>query len=342
MAEHELGFTPMVSVVMPIRNEARFIKRSLGAVLSQSYPKERIEVIIADGLSTDNTREIIRQMPTEIPVTIIENPLIKQAPGLNLAIQHAKGEIIVRVDGHTIIASDYVQECVRALTETQAANVGGPMRPIGDTVMGKAIASAGKSPFAVPTAFHVSDKAQFTDTVYMGAWRQEIFTHVGLFNEDMIPNEDYELNYRIIKQGGQIYLTPRIRSEYFGRQTLPALARQYFSYGIGKVRTLMLHPASLKLRHLVAPLFVLFTVGGSALIWLHPLISALWVTVMLLYATLNLAFAIRQAAIDRVSVWRVSLAFLTIHFAWGSGFLFGLGQNLYSRAMEGRRTDPTR
>lgn len=332
MSQEEPDLTPLVSIIMPVRNEAKFIKRSLGAVLHQTYPHERIEVIIADGQSTDNTREIIRQISTDVRVIIIDNPRIRQAPGLNLAIQHAGGSIIVRVDGHTIIAPDYVQECVRALKETGAANVGGPMVPVGDTLMGKAIASAGRSPFAVPTAFHVSDKAQFTDTVYMGAWMRQIFEQVGLYNEEMLTNEDYELNHRIVKHGSKIYLTPHIKSLYYGRQTLSALARQYFHYGVGKTHTLSLHPESLKPRHLVAPLFVLFIVIGGALSWLHPLLAMGWAAGMLSYATLNLLFTFRQAVKDSASMWRISVAFLTIHLTWGSGFLYGVGSKAVRRA----------
>jgi len=314
---------------MPIRNEAKFITRSLGAVLSQSYPKQRMEVIIADGLSSDNTIDIIREMHTDVLVIIIDNTGIKQASGLNLAIQRATGDVIVRVDGHTIVAPDYIEECVRALEETGAANVGGPMKPIGETLMGRAIASAGKSPFAVPTPFHISDKPQFTDTVYMGAWRRKTFEQIGFYNTEMPSNEDYELNHRIIKRGGKIYLTPRIKSEYFGRQTLGSLARQYFNYGIGKVRMLSLYPESLKLRQVVAPTFVLYLVIGSVLSWLHPLLLAVWGAGVLAYMTLNLFFAFRQSVADHTSLWRISFAFLTIHLSWGTGFLVALGKNLY-------------
>jgi succinoglycan biosynthesis protein ExoA len=204
---------PLVTVIMPIRNEALFIRRSLGAVLVQDYPSDRLEILIADGMSDDGTVDIIRTLSVADRVRIIPNPGKRQAEGLNLAIEQAKGEIIVRVDGHTIIASNYVRECVQVLKETGASNVGGAMDPIGITLMGKTIAAAGKSSFSVPTAFHVSDKPQITDTVYLGAWWREIFDTVGLYNTSVTPNEDYELNYRIRQAGGTIYLTPRIQSQ---------------------------------------------------------------------------------------------------------------------------------
>jgi cellulose synthase/poly-beta-1,6-N-acetylglucosamine synthase-like glycosyltransferase len=311
---------PPVTIVMPIRNEAQFIARSLGAVLAQDYPADRMQILIADGQSDDDTRAIIRALPGAERVQIVDNPGRKQAEGLNLLIPLATGEYVIRVDGHTIIAPDYVRECVRALAETGAGNVGGAMDPVGLTPMGRAIAAAGKSSFAVPTAFHVSERAQFTDTVYMGAWPRAVFDRVGLFNTAATPNEDYEFNYRLRAAGYRIYLTPRIRSQYFGRQTLRALWRQYFRYGIGKVQTLRLHPGSLRPRHLIAPLFTAGLIGGIPLALIVPLLWLPWLIGVGLYAALNLFFSFRAARRADVPVWRLPPVFLTIHLAWGLGF----------------------
>ena len=316
---------PLVSVIMPVRNEAAFIARSLGAVLAQDYPPDQLEVLIADGMSTDDTLSIIRAMPGSERVRIIPNPARKQAEGLNAAIPLARGEIIVRVDGHTIIAPDYVTACVSTLQHTGAANVGGAMDPVGITPVGKAIAAAGKSPFAVPTAFHVSDRAQYTDTVYMGAWRRELFETIGLYNPATTPNEDYELNVRIRQAGGRIYLSPAIRSQYYGRQTLAALARQYYAYGIGKTQTLRQHPRSVRPRHLIAPLFTAGLVIGGLLALLHPVLLALWLAGICAYVALNLLFSLRTARrIGLSAAWRLPLVFATIHLAWGAGFWAGL------------------
>jgi glycosyltransferase involved in cell wall biosynthesis len=322
---------PTVTVIMPIRNEAAFIERSLGAVLAQDYPPDKLDVLVADGMSDDGTPDIIRAMPGAERVTIIPNPGRRQAEGLNAAIPLATGEVIVRVDGHTIIAADYVRECVRALVETGAYNVGGAMDPVGITPMGKAIAAAGKSPFAVPTAFHVSGQAQYTDTVYMGAWQRGVFDLVGLYDVTTTPNEDYELNYRTRKAGGKIYLTPRIRSQYFGRQTLGALARQYYKYGIGKIQTLSIHPESVRPRQLVAPAFVAGLLVGGVLALLHPVFLALLLLGIGAYAALNLLFSLRQARGDVGLLWRLPIIFTTIHLAWGAGFWVGLWRVLTKR-----------
>ncbi len=316
---------PLVSVIMPIRNEEAFIARSLGAVLGQDYPADCIEALIADGQSDDRTREIIASLPGATRVRIIENPQCRQAFGLNAALREARGEIIVRVDGHTIIAPDYIRQCVRALEVSGAVNVGGRMEPQGETAMGRAIAAAGASRFGVPTAFHVSDKPQYTDTVYLGAWPRDALLAVGGFDERLQVNEDYELNYRLRQAGGRIYLSPAIRSTYFGRQTLRALARQYFAYGWDRTNTLKLHPASLKPRQLVAPGFVAALLLGAALAPLSALVRLAWLALLLAYALANLA---ASAQVARRAGWRLApllpLVFTTMHLAWGLGFWRGI------------------
>jgi cellulose synthase/poly-beta-1,6-N-acetylglucosamine synthase-like glycosyltransferase len=316
---------PLVTVIMPIYNEAAFIARSLGAVLAQDYPPERLDVLIADGMSQDATRQIIQRLPDSQRVQIIDNERRLQAAGMNTALSHAKGEIIVRVDGHTIIAPNYVRECVRALQQTEAWNVGGGMHPVGETPMGKAIAAAGKSAFAVPTAFHVSETPAYTDTVYMGAWWRWALEKVGGYDATFAINEDYELNYRIRAAGGKIYFSPAIRSDYYPRQTLAALWRQYYRYGIGRVQTLKKHPKSLRMRQLVAPLFVAGVFGGALLAPFSAVLRIAWLLGLLTYMLANLFFSWRTARRHGMEhLPRLPLVFLTIHFAWGFGFWRGI------------------
>ena len=316
---------PFVTVIMPIRNEEAFIARSLGAVLDQDYPHDRMEILIADGMSDDATLETIRTLPGAERVRIIFNPARIQAAGMNKAIMQARGEIIIRVDGHTVIEPDYVIQCVKTLTETQAQNVGGPMNSVGITPMGKAIAAAGKSPFAVPTAFHVSQEAQLTDTVYLGAWRKTTLLQLEGFDESCNINEDYELNYRIRKAGGKVYFTPAIQSHYYGRQTLKLLAKQYFSYGKAKTKTLRRHPASVRPRQLVAPLFVAGLIFGGILGLIFPLAKFIWLTCVLLYFSANFVSSRKVASeTGQENLSRLPLIFLTIHLSWGVGFWLGL------------------
>lgn len=314
-----------ISVIMPVRNEEDFIARSLGAVLAQAYPPEAMEILVVDGDSTDATREVIRSLPGAERVRIVPNPARNQAAGMNAALRVARGEIIVRVDGHTIIAPDYVRQCVATLDETGADNVGGCMTPVGVTPTGKAIAAAARSRFAVPSAFHVSATPQYTDTVYLGAWPRGVLERVGGYDERLSPNEDYDLNHRIRRSGGRIYLSPAIRSDYYGRQDYRALARQYYFYGEAKVASLRKHPESLRPRQLVAPAFVAALVAGAALAPFYSAVLLAWLAVIVAYGAANLAASV-AASRERggTRVWRVALAFLTIHLAWGTGFWDGV------------------
>jgi glycosyltransferase involved in cell wall biosynthesis len=314
-----------VSVVVPVRNEETLIARCLTAILNQDYPRDSFEIIVADGLSNDRTLEVIRALSGAESIRIIRNPQCVQSAGLNVAIQEARGDIVIRVDGHTIIAPDYVRQCVAALQETAASVVGGTMDPVGITLMGKAIASATKTRFAVPGAFHIGTTSQYTDTVYMGAWPRWIFDRIGGFDEQLSINEDYELNYRIRQMGGKVYLSSSIHSQYFGRQTLKALARQYFNYGRGKTSALKKHPASIRLRQIVAPCFVGALIGALPVSVLIPSTVWLWLLVLALYLIMNLAFSLATASRAGYRLfWRVALVFPTIHVSWGLGFWAGL------------------
>jgi len=319
----------VVSIILAVRNEERFIARTLDAVLHQEYPLEAMEILVADGASDDGTTDAIRALDVAGRIRIIPNPRRIQAAGLNLAMQHAHGDIIVRVDGHTVIAPDYVRQCVALLHQTGAWNVGGCMHPIGLTPMGRAIAAAGTTVFAVPSAFHVSSTAQYTDTVYMGAWPRTVLLALGGFDEHLRTNEDYELNYRIRRAGGRIYLSPALRSSYICRQTLPTLARQYLSYGVGKADTMRKYPASLRPRQLVAPAFVAILVSSLAFWLISPVTRVLLLTALLSYCLLSVAFSLSAVWLRRPAyvlglLWRLPLIYLTIHLCWGTGFWFGL------------------
>lgn len=315
---------PFVSVIMPIHNEEQFIERSLSAVLEQSYPHDRYEILIADGMSNDKTVALVEATPDHERIRIIQNSKRLQSPGLNALIQIAQGEIIVRVDAHTIIAADYIAQCVAELQETGAANVGGQMHAEATTITGQAIALAMHSRFAVPTAFHVGSSGQFTDTVYMGAWPKQILVAVGGFDERLRANEDYELNVRIRSNGGTIYLSPKIRSTYYGRQTFPTLARQYFIYGTAKVNTLRKHPTSLRFRQTVAPLFVAVLLLGIPLAVWFPLARIVWIAIIGMYIFCSLFFSLLNVRRSTLTIaFRIPLVYATMHISWGLGFWSG-------------------
>ncbi|MBN2472688.1 MAG: glycosyltransferase family 2 protein [Anaerolineae bacterium] len=316
---------PEVSIILPVRDEAPFIRCCLEGILAQDYPADRIEILVVDGRSQDDTRDIVAALAARDPrIRLLDNPRRIISTGLNVGLQAAQGAIIVRVDGHVILAPDYVRQCVATLAATGADNVGGELNPVGLTPMGRAIAAASKTPFAVPGTFYVGGEPQVIDTVYLGAWRREVFDRVGGFNPALRVNEDFEHNYRIRAAGGTVYFTPAIQSRYYKRQSLRMLTGQYWRYGKGKVKTLRLYPGSLRLRQVAAPLFVAGLVIGLLAGLLLPPLLLLWGGMVAAYACLTLIFARRAARAAGIPIWRVALVYPTIHLAWGAGFWVGM------------------
>ncbi len=330
-----LASYPLVTVIMPIRNEAAYIRRSLGSVLAQDYPQDRLEILVVDGMSDDGTRGIVRNMIDEAwttrgachsQVRLLDNPQQIVSTALNIGLKNTNGDIIVRVDGHTEIAPDYVRRCVEALQQSGADNVGGRMRPVGVDAFGKAVAVATSTPFGVGGGrFHYSDREEWVDTVYLGAWRWEVFQRIGMFDTELVRNQDDEFNYRLRKHGGKILLSPAIRSFYVNRNSPTKLWRQYFQYGYWKVRVLQKHPRQMQPRQFVPPLFVLALVGGGLLAPVSRPVRRLWAALLTLYTGLNLVASGITAARRG---WRhlplLPLIFGILHVGYGAGFCLGL------------------
>lgn len=317
---------PFVSVIVPVRNEEQFIRHSLGAILAQDYP--RMEVLVVDGQSDDQTVPIVCALAaSDSRVRLLDNPGRIQARAMNIGLDAAHGDVIVRVDGHTIIAPDYVSRCVCHLRSTSAQHVGGPQRFVGVTPLGQAVAAAYRSPFSVPSRFTVSNKPEDVDTVYLGAWPREIFDQVGRFDETLAVNEDYEHSYRIRKAGGRVFLTPDIRSDYYGRQTLRELWQQFFRYGQGKVRVLVKASGSARPRHFAAPAFVAALILGAILAPVCRRAARLWKGVLLSYALANGTASILAAAGKGWGMrLRLPVVFTMMHLAWGSGFWYEIAR----------------
>lgn len=314
---------------MPVRNEADFIQRSLGAVLSQRYPSDCMEILIVDGMSTDDTRALVMRLAKDHPkvsLKILDNPGRIVPTGLNIALQCARGEIIIRVDGHTIIAPDYVKQCVDVLGRTQADNVGGRMNAVGKTPFGKAVVLGTSSPFGIGGGrFHYSDNEEWVDTVYMGAWPRRVFEKIGLFDEELTRDQDDEFNYRLREHGGCILLSPAIRSEYVVRSNPVALWRQYYQYGFWKVRVLQKHPLQMRPRQYVPPLFVVSFLSGLLVSFFSMWGRGLFGLVAGSYLLANLAASVWVA---KKHGWqyllKLPLIFAILHCSYGFGFLVGL------------------
>jgi glycosyltransferase involved in cell wall biosynthesis len=327
MAEPRTHATlPLVTILMPVRNEAAFLERSLGSVLLQDYPSDRLEILVLDGISDDRTREIVRKLQAQHSnLALIDNPGRIVATGLNIGLKRARGTIIVRVDGHTEIASDYVSECVAALSRRRADNVGGRMTATGDGAFGSAVAIATSSPFGVGDAhFHYSDKEQWVDTVYLGAWPREVFERIGLFDEELVRDQDDEFNYRLRAAGGRILLVPSIRSLYTVRGSASRLWRQYFQYGYWKVRVLQKHFRQMKPRQFVPPIFVASLAALAIAAAASPLALGGLIAVSGLYFSVNIVASVAAARRRWRLLALVAISFAILHFAYGTGFLAGL------------------
>lgn len=319
---------PFVSVIMPVRNEAAFIGRSLGSVLAQDYSPERMQILIADGMSSDGTRQIISEIQQRNHhVITIDNVGEIVATGLNTALLQAKGEIIVRVDGHCEIAPDYIRRCVSHLTNDSVEAVGGPVETVGESYVARVIATAMSSRFGVgDSAFRVAtDKTQLTDTVAFPAYKRAAIDRAGPFDEELVRNQDDEYNYRLRKLGVKILLAADVRSRYYSRANFIMLGRQYFQYGFWKVRVMQKHPGQMQLRQFVPPLFVTSLIAALILLPVLPVAGYLLGLIAGSYAVAALTASVISG---RKKQWQLlpllPLAFAILHVAYGSGFLFGL------------------
>lgn len=312
-----------VSVVIPIRNEATSIETTIDSVLTQDYAGT-LEVVVADGMSTDGTRKILDRICEEHQqVRYIDNPTGRTPNGLNVAIRESRGEIIVRCDGHAELPQDYVRIAVAIMEETGAVNVGGIQDAIGVTPMQRAIAYAMSSRIGVGDArFHYGGAAGEVDTVFLGVFRRDALFAVGLFDEELTRNQDYELNIRLRANGGAVWFDPRLRVVYRPRRSLRSLWRQYFQYGTWKRRVIRMHPESTRLRQLVPPLFVI-GLSVSAALAFTPW-RWLGLVVPVLYLGLIAITTLVQVATRRdPAVLLLPAAVATMHVSWGLGFLVG-------------------
>jgi glycosyltransferase involved in cell wall biosynthesis len=319
--------SPLVTILLPIRNEAGFIERSLRAILDQDYPAARLEILVLDGMSEDGTRDMVQEMLAGVPFAkMLDNPRLLASAALNIGLAEASGEVIVRVDGHTIIAPDYVRRCVEVLSATGADCVGGLMQAEGTTPMGAAIALATSSPFGIGgSRFHFSAQPQETETVYLGAWPTQVLRSRGAFQEDVGCNEDDEFNYRLRADGRRIWLDPSIRSVYYCRPDLGSLWHQYFRYGFWKVRVFQKVPGSAQLRHWAPPLFALAMAGGLLAALLFPFLRPLYVAGLGLYLLADLIVSVTIAArAGWRHLLRLFVVFPSLHLAYGFGFWAGI------------------
>jgi succinoglycan biosynthesis protein ExoA len=321
---------PFVSVVVPVRNEAAFIAALIDAILNQDYPADRMEVIVSDGQSTDATLRILADLQQEHPrLLVVDNPGRIVSTGLNLAIARSRGDVIIRVDGHAIVAADFVRQNVALLAEhPEAWSVGGPIRHAATTRFGEAVSMAMSHPVGVGNALHrYPDYEGYAESVQFPAIRRFVFDRIGLFDERLVRNQDDEFNYRICRAGGRIYVSPRVRYSYFVRERISQLFRQYFQYGFWRIPVIAKHRRPTTLRQLAPTLFYALCLILAMMSWRskQPLLAVMLPMGYALVLVYVGAAAARTKNL-RVAAW-VPVAIATMH----AGYAFGLGYGLWAR-----------
>ena len=314
-----VGDWPHVSVVMAVRNEARHLPHAVGSVLAQDYPG-RLDVTVALAPSQDATAEILAELGRDAAVTTVDNPSGVTAAGLNAAIAASSGTVVARVDGHAVLPPGYLRRAVELLDETGADNVGGIMAAEGVTPFEQAVAAAMSSRFGTGDArFHYGGPAGEVDTVYLGVFRRSALDRVGGFDETLVRTQDSELNVRIRATGGTVWFSPELRVRYRPRGHVRALARQYFEYGRWRRVVARRHPGSLRSRQIVAPVTVVGCAAGAVV----ALVGRPWGWLPLLgygAGVLTASLVVGRTLPPKVTV-RLPTVFVTMHGAWGVGFL---------------------
>ncbi len=317
----------MISIILPIRNEIQFIEKTIESILSQGS-NEDIEIIIADGMSNDGTRDKLSKMQKGNPnIRVIDNPEQIVSTGFNRALTQANGNIIIRVDGHSEIHPSFMETCISILKEKKVACVGGPTEHIATGYIGESINLAQSSYFGVGgVQFRRKvDAGQWVDTLAFGAYKRSVFEKIGGYDEELVRNQDDEFNFRLIQNGGKIWLDPSIKSKYFPRNSYLALFKQYFQYGFYKIRVMQKRRGFASWRHLVPGLFVL-SLCLSSYLYLSNENPILLKLIGVPYVLLGVLFTGKEcfnSPKSYVSIFLLPLTFFILHFSYGLGFILG-------------------
>lgn len=312
---------PGVSVIMTVLNEERHLRAAVEAVLQQDYPGS-LELIVALGPSTDATDVIAAELVAhDGRVRTVPNPTGATPSGLNLALKEANHDIVVRVDGHSVLPDSYVRTAVEVLEETGADNVGGIMAAEGTTPFERAVACAMNSWLGVGGArFHLGGQAGPAETVYLGSFRRSALERVGGYDETLHRAQDWELNYRLRRTGGTVWFTPKMKVSYRPRSDVRKLAKQFFRTGQWRRAVVRQHQDTVNLRYLAPPVAVVGVVGGLVVG------AAGFLPALILPGGYAVAIVVGSALTGRglpaAAKLRLPLVYSTMHAAWGTGFLF--------------------
>lgn len=320
---------PFISVILPVRNEERFITACVASIFAQDYPQEQMEVIFVDGCSEDRTVELLHEMQKAHPqIMVLHNPNRTVPYAMNIGIEKSRGEVIVRLDAHAEYPPDYIRLSVETLLTRECDNAGGVFETRGRGFMGEAIAEMLKTPLGVGNAtYRLTQEDGYVDTVPFGCFRRELFERIGGFDERMTRNQDNELNFRIRKNGGKIYLNHNIRVLYYCRDTMRGIMKMGYMNGKWNVITMTLVPGSMGVRHFVPLAFVLSTIVlllltlATRSLLFGGLLALEWGA----YLLLDVFYAY---TIAKEKGWRFLpveiVLYPAFHFAYGFGSLCGI------------------
>lgn len=322
---------PFVSIIIPCRNEEKFISKCLDSIIANDYPKDRLEVFVVDGRSEDSTRQILQSYgDAHEYIALLDNPKKITPCAFNIGIKRAKGEVIILMGAHSTYKADYISKCVSYLHKYNADNVGGVWRIVSrnETRLGKAIAQAMSHPLCVgPTYYRTGvDRPRWVDTVFGGCYKREVFERIGLFNEKLVHSQDMEFNLRLQKAGRKILLVPDIISYYYIRSDFKVFVKHTFVNGVWAIYPIRFaNHAPVSWRHLVPLLFVSSLLVTSALSFLSYWFLWLFGLILGSYSILTLYFSLKLAIQKREALYSVTLpvAFSAFHFCYGLGSIWG-------------------
>lgn len=332
-----LSATPSVSVILPCRNEARHIGVCLDSILASGYPPDKVEVLVVDGMSDDATRETVAQYTAAHPrIRLLDNPGRIVPTALNIGIGAATGEVVIRMDGHVVYPPEYIPRLVAGLLSSGADNVGGCMitLPADGTIFAQAIAIALGHPFGVGNSrFRIGAReSQLVDTVPFGCFRRDVFQRVGLFDEELVRNQDDEFNHRLIRKGGRVLLLPDVVCYYYARGSLGKVARMFYQYGAFKPLVARKVGRVMTLRQLVPAMFVTGLAGAAlgALFWVPAALAGAAIAGVYAAGVAACALPVARSHSARCAL-ALAAVFPVVHLSYGVGFLRGLRDMLLKR-----------
>ncbi|MCI8565283.1 MAG: glycosyltransferase family 2 protein [Lachnospiraceae bacterium] len=313
-----------ISVVMPLYNEEKYIENCINSLLLQDYPKEQMEWIFVDGQSSDNTQKLVNNYKKEYPglIRLLNNPNKTVPYAMNIGIKASKGKYIIRLDAHADYANDYISKCVYYLDNIDAENVGGAIKTKSRGLIGNAIAKMLSSKFGVGNSEFRTCGSGYVDTVPFGAFRREVFEKFGMYDERLTRNQDNEMNFRIRKNGGKIYLAEDIHLSYYCRDTINGIVDMAVKNGMWNMITMKLCPGSMGIRHFIPLMFVSSILLLPFLSIIYNPFSLLFGSEILLYTVLDIFFGIKQA--DGIKQFLLLLfLFPLFHISYGLGSMVG-------------------